>query len=80
MDKRLLSLTSDDIVRILRAEGFVLSRTKGSHLQYVGLIKGQKRRVTVMAKQRRFTPKTLKSMIEQSGLNAEEWLELKERI
>jgi hypothetical protein len=39
------------------------------------MVKGQLRLVTVVAKQKHFTPKTLKKMISQSGLSEEEWLE-----
>ena len=42
----------------------------------MGYVKGQKMRVTVIVNQKRFAPKTLKSMIEQSGLSEREWLEL----
>jgi predicted RNA binding protein YcfA (HicA-like mRNA interferase family) len=72
LDKRLLNLGSHDVIKILQLKGFTWSRTKGSHHQYVGYIKERKRRVTVIASQKRFTPKTLKSMIEQSALSEEE--------
>lgn len=80
MDKRLLNLCSHDVIKILRLKGFTLSRTRGSHHQYVGYIKERKRRVTVIADQKRFAPKTIKSMIEQSALSEKEWLELREKI
>ena len=76
MDKRLLRLDSRKVIKILEKEGFKLSRKKGSHFQYVGYVKGQKMRVTVIVNQKRFAPKTLKSMIEQSGLSERKWLEL----
>jgi predicted RNA binding protein YcfA (HicA-like mRNA interferase family) len=54
--------------------GFTKSRQKGSHIQYVGFIKKTKRRVTLIAKQTHFAPKTMRSMIEQSGLSEKDWL------
>ena len=66
-------LSSRDIEKILKAHGFVLSRQRGSHQQFVGFIYGQKRRVTVIAHQKSFAPGTLKSMIRQSGLREEEF-------
>lgn len=69
-DKRLLSLSSKNVERILKKNNFTLSRQKGSHQQFVGYVKGKKRRVT-----KNFAPRTLKSMILQSGLSEQEWLE-----
>ena len=74
MDKRLLSLTSKEVETILRKMGFTKSRQKGSHIQYVGYINKTKRRVTLIAKQTHFAPGTMRSMIEQSGLNEQDWL------
>ncbi len=68
-----MPLSSRDIEKILRKHGFVLSRQKGSHQQFVGFIHGKKRRVTVIANQKGFAPGTLKSMIRQSGLSEEEF-------
>ena len=73
-DRRLLSLTSDGVEKILKKNNFTLNRKRGSHLQYVGYIKGSKRRVTIIAK-RSFAPKTINSMILQSGLSEQEWLD-----
>ncbi len=75
MHRELLSLASRDVERILRHHGFVLNRSKGSHQQFVGFIRGMKQRVTVIKNQKRFEPKTLASMIRQSGLTEQEWLE-----
>lgn len=74
MDKRLLSLTSQDIERILKKMNFKKSRTKGNHIQFIGVISGSKKRVTLIANQSHFTAKTIKSMIGQSGLNEYIWL------
>ena len=69
----MMTLSSRSIEKILKAHGFVLSRQKGSHQQFVGFIHGIKRRVTVIANQKSFAPGTLKSMIRQSGLSEEEF-------
>jgi predicted RNA binding protein YcfA (HicA-like mRNA interferase family) len=74
MYPKLLSLTSSEVERILKTRGFYLSRIRGSHQQFVGHVRDQKRRVTVISNQKRFTPKTIASMINQSGLNEDEWL------
>ncbi len=66
--------SSKEIENFLKSKGFELTRQKGSHKQFVGYVGGVKRRVTVIANQKYFTPKTMKSMIEQSGLNNEDWI------
>ena len=68
-----MMLSSQEIGKILTRNGFILSRQKGSHQQFVGLIHGQRRRVTVIANQKSFAPGTFKSMIRQSGLSEEEF-------
>lgn len=73
--RRLYSLSSKDVERILKKNNFILSCQKGSHRQFVGYIKGKKMRVTVIANQKNFAPRTLKSMILQSGLSEQEWLD-----
>lgn len=42
-DKRLLSLSSEDVERILKKNNFKLSRQRGSHQQFVGYVKGKKK-------------------------------------
>ena len=68
-----MTLSSRDIEKVLKKHGFVLSRQKGSHQQFVGFIHGKKRRVTVIADQKSFAPGMLKSMIRQSGLDEKEF-------
>jgi len=75
MDKRLQAIDSRRVIRVLKHYGFILKRSKGSHLQYVGFVKNRPRLVTVIDRQRRFPIDTLKSMIRQSGLSEEEWLD-----
>ena len=60
-----------DVVRIIEANGFVLSRHHGtSHRQYRGTIGGQVRYVTIACHSQGddVKPKTLASIIRQSGL------------
>ena len=54
----------------------MLDRTKGSHQQFVGFVRGKKRRVTVVTRQDRFPPRILASMIRQSGLSEQEWVDM----
>lgn len=68
-----MTISSKDIEKILKRHGFILSRQKGSHQQFVGVIRGEKKRVTVVANQKNFAPGTFKSMIRQSGLSEEEF-------
>ena len=75
--RELRNLSSRGVERILVKAGFWLRNQSGSHRQFVGIIRGEEHRVTVMANQKSFTPGLLKSMIHQSGLSEEEWVALK---
>lgn len=63
-------LKPKDMMRILGRAGFVLIRTKGSHSIFV---KGP-HRVTVAYHTKEMRRKTIRSIIDQSGLSAEEFL------
>ena len=63
MHHRLLALNSTEVQRILKRNGFKLTRTKGSHQQFQGVFEGRKKRVTVIANQKRFNPKTIASFV-----------------
>ena len=67
-------LSSKDVEKILRMNGFELVSQRGSHKQLKGVVNGRKRRVTVPADRKNFHPKTLKSIIRQSGLTEEDFL------
>ncbi|MGH2574333.1 MAG: type II toxin-antitoxin system HicA family toxin [Ignavibacteria bacterium] len=58
---------------MLTANGFEYDNTVGSHAQYIGIIKGQKRRVTVDMHIDDFDDNLIKSMISQSGLSREDF-------
>ena len=61
--------------RVLVKHDFTFVSQKGSHKQFKGIVDGQKRRVTVLANRKSFNPKTLKSMIRQSGLTEADFFE-----
>ena len=69
------ALSYRHIIRILRRNKFQLDRQDGSHQQWVGYIKGKHRVVTVIAHKKDYAPKTMRAMIEQSGLTKKEWYE-----
>ena len=76
MHHRLLALNSTEVQRILKRNGFKLTRTKAVINSFKEYFKGRKKRVTVIANQKRFNPKTITSMIRQSGLSEDDWLSL----
>lgn len=59
-----------DVVRALLDRGFVLKRQDGSHRQFEGSVSGKRRLVTVAFHSANddVAPKTLASIIRQSGL------------
>jgi predicted RNA binding protein YcfA (HicA-like mRNA interferase family) len=60
-------------IQLLEAHGFTEARQKGSHRQFEGMIDGRRRMVTVAyhSVNDEIVPKTLASMIRQSGLPKE---------
>lgn len=73
MPKKYPTLTPRDVKDILKANGFVLKDTEGSHEQYEGVIKGIKRKVTVDITEKDFGDELISSMIRQSGLSRNEF-------
>ena len=67
------TLTTREVIAILRENGFELDRQKGSHRTFKGIVKGSTRIVLVSGHNLGADiPKgTLKSIIRQSGLPAE---------
>lgn len=63
-----VNISSKDIERLLRKHGLQIIGQKGSHQQFKGIIKGKKRRVTVLANKKDFDLKTFQSIVRQSGL------------
>ncbi len=73
MPKKYPPLTPDAVITILRARGFVLHRTRGSHAHYRGHIRGRNRLVTVDLSYNQFDVGRLKDMMDQAGLSREEF-------
>ncbi len=74
MPKGAFNWTFNDVVAVLKENGFHLNHIKGSHNFYVGYIAGKARQVCVPKHGKvAFKPRTLKSMIEQSGLDKKTW-------
>ena len=65
MPKKYPPLTPREVIEILKAQGFVLKDSEGSHAQYE---KGS-RKVTVDMSYKEFNPFLLTSMIHQAGLD-----------
>lgn len=59
-----------DVERLLLENGFVAIRQQGSHRQFEGFVDGRRQRVTLAYHSRNedVLPKTLASIIRQSGL------------
>lgn len=75
MPRGVLNWTAEDIVRFLKAHGFVLNHTRGSHCFYAGRAGGTFRQVCVpFHGSRVIKPRTLKGIIRQSGISKEVWL------
>lgn len=68
-----VNLSSKDVERVLRRNGFQLVSQKGSHQQFKGIVEGKKRRATVLANKKDFDIKTFRSIVRQSGLREEEF-------
>lgn len=72
MYKKSPSLKPKAVIRALMRNGFDIHHTTGSHY----ILKKSNLRVTVPYHGKDLKPGTLKSIIEQSGLTVEEFLEL----
>ena len=66
------SLSPDEIIRLLRKQGFELSRTKGSHQIFKNKSTGK---MTVVPMHKRDLPKaTMLAILKQAGIDKEELL------
>ena len=75
MPRGLYNWTAEEVVRFLKACDFSLGHTHGSHYYYVGNYGGQFRQVCVpFHGSRILKPRTLKSIILQSGISKDQWL------
>ena len=75
MPRGLNNWSAADIIRFLKRRGFSHSHTRGSHFYYVGKVSGDDRQVCVPihGKNAAIHPKTLKSIVRQSGISESEW-------
>ena len=64
-----------DVERFLKAHGFILHHIRGSHHYFKGFVAGALRMTHVQYHgSDAIHPKTLGSIIQQSGISEEEWL------
>ena len=74
MPKGVFNWTFSDVTDLLKEHGFRLNHIRGSHCFYVGYVAGKARQVCVPKHgNESFKPRTLKGMIEQSGLSKDVW-------
>jgi len=71
--RRYPPLTPDEVRDILKAKGFSLDRTRGSHEQWRAIINNHPWVVTVDSHYKTFEQSLIKRMISQSGLTREEF-------
>jgi len=65
-----------EVKKVLLENGFSLSRAKGSHHQYAGFYNKRLRVVTVPYHgSKSITPRTMKSIMTQSGISKQEWMQ-----
>ncbi|GAX61244.1 periplasmic or secreted lipoprotein [Candidatus Scalindua japonica] len=72
-----VNITSKEVEKVLKRYGFVFVGQKGSHQQFKTIIKGVKRRVTVLDNKKDFDIKTFQSMVRQSGFDEKIFFEKK---
>lgn len=66
--------TFNDVATLLKENGFFLNHVKGSHFFYVGFVDNKTRQVCVPKHGNiAIKPRTLKGIIEQSGLTKNHW-------
>jgi len=63
------------VIRVLKRAGFYEYHQSGSHMQLRHLIR-KELRVTIPFHRKELTPKTLKSIIKQSNLTVDKFIEL----
>ncbi|MDT7808638.1 MAG: hypothetical protein QOJ70_2451 [Acidobacteriota bacterium] len=69
---KLPALKPKQVIKALERGGFYIHHTSGSHY----ILKKEKLRVTVPYHNKDLKPRTLASIIEQTGLTVEEFLDL----
>lgn len=71
---RLPRVTSKEVIRRLKRAGFFVHVVAGGHYSFKSA--DGKRRVTVPYHAKDLKPKTLKSILNQAGITADEFMEL----
>jgi predicted RNA binding protein YcfA (HicA-like mRNA interferase family) len=75
MPNGLMNWTFDDVVKFLKKHHFIYNYTKGSHYFYIGLQGGASRQVVVpFHGKKTIKPRTMRSIILQSGISKETWI------
>jgi predicted RNA binding protein YcfA (HicA-like mRNA interferase family) len=67
--------SAEDVVRFVRARGFVFNHAKGSHYFYIGKVDGSLRQICIpFHGSKSLKPRTVKGIILQSGIPMSEWV------
>jgi len=75
MPRGFYNWTAEDVIRFLKAHNFTLNYTKGSHYYYVRSFGHVLHQVCIpFHGSRIIKPRTIKGIINQSGIPKEEWL------
>ncbi len=75
MPRGYFNWTFRDVELFLRENGFGLVRTEGSHYHYLKMFDGKPHLVQVQyhGSNTAIKPRTMKSIIEQSGISKQQW-------
>jgi predicted RNA binding protein YcfA (HicA-like mRNA interferase family) len=75
MPRGIMNWIYKDVAEFLKENNFILNHIRGSHHYYVGSTKGVARQVCVPYHGNiSIKPRTLKSIISQSGIDKEDWV------
>jgi len=78
MPRGLNNWSFSDVKHFLTAHNYHLSHVEGSHYFYIGAYEGVARQVSVpFHGTKAIHPKTMKSIVRQSGISQEEWTKRK---
>lgn len=72
-------ISGDEMVKIIEKCGFTLSRQKGSHQVYIKQLPNT-RLITVIPRHKELQEKTLRSILKQSHIQVEDFLNLYKSI
>ena len=73
---KLPSVSSDDVIRVLRKMGFLYApkRGKGSHVALYRIDEAGQKRLVIVPKRKDLPRGTLNAILQQAGLSQEEFL------